>query len=118
MFIDGKSAGTTAEQGDSVKSKLLAIEKVAVGSHTVLVHCDGYEDKGYKINVTSRETTQLYARLKRIFTPDTVVDTTRGIVRGVLVERDPLGNITLETAPGVQQRILAPDVRKVSAIEK
>ena len=118
VFIDGKSAGTTAEQGDSVKSKLLAIEKVAVGSHTVLVHCDGYEDKGYKINVTSRETTQLYARLKRIFTPDTVVDTTRGIVRGVLVERDPLGNITLETAPGVQQRILAPDVRKVSAIEK
>ncbi len=118
VFIDGKSAGTTAEQGDSVKSKLLAIEKVAVGSHTVLVHCDGYEDKGYKINVTSRETTQLYARLKRIFTPDTVVDTTRGIVRGVLVEKDPLGNITLETAPGVQQRILAPDVRKVSAIEK
>ena len=55
---------------------------------------------------------------KRIFTPDTVVDTTRGIVRGVLVEKDPLGNITLETAPGVQQRILAPDVRKVSAIEK
>ena len=37
---------------------------------------------------------------------------------GVLVEKDPLGNITLETAPGVQQRILAPDVRKVSAIEK
>ena len=28
------------------------------------------EDKGYKINVTSRDTTQLYARLKRIFTPD------------------------------------------------
>lgn len=118
VFIDGRSAGTTAGQGDSTKSKLLAVEKVAVGSHTVLVHCDGYEDKGYKVNVASRETTQLYARLKRIFTPDTVVDTTRGIVRGVLVDKDPLGNITLETAPGVQQRILAADVRKVSALEK
>ncbi len=118
ISIDGRAVGITAEQGDSNKSKLFAIEKVAVGAHTVLVHCDGYEDKGYKINVTSRDTTQLYARLKRIFTPDIIVDTTRGIVRGVLVERDPLGNITLETAPGVQQRILSSDVRKITPITK
>jgi hypothetical protein len=118
ISVDGRAVGTTAAQGDSNKSKLLAVERVAVGAHTVLVHCDGYEDRGYKINVASRETTQLYARLKRIFTPDTLLDTTRGIVRGVLVERDPLGNITLETAPGVQQRVMAADIRKISAIDR
>lgn len=119
ISIDGRAVGTTVEQGgDANKSKLLAVEKVTVGSHTVLVHCHGYADKAYKINVNSRETTQLYARLQRIFMPDTIVDTTRGVVKGVLVNKDPLGNLIIETAPGVQQTIPQADIRKVAPIEK
>ena len=119
ITVDGRSVGTTESQGgDAQKSKLLAVEKVSVGAHTVLVHCHGYQDRAFKINVKSRDTTQLYARLTRIFQPDTLVDTTRGIMKGVLVNKDLLGNITLETAPGVQQLIQAGDIRKVAPIEK
>ena len=119
IMLDGRAAGTTESQGGAAtKSKVLSVEKVAVGSHTILVHCPGYKDRAYKLNVASRETTQLFARLARNFQPDTVVDTVRGIVKGLLVGKDPLGNITLETAPGVQQFIPAADVRKVAPIEK
>lgn len=119
VTIDGRSAGITEEQGGDVnKSKVLAIEKVSVGTHTVVVHCPGYQDRAYKLTVTPRETTQHYARLTRIFLPDTLVDTANGIVKGVLVDKDPLGNITLETAPGVQRLIPAADVRKISPLEK
>lgn len=119
ITLDGRSVGTTESQGgDAMKSKLLAVEKVGVGPHTVVVHCNGYQDRAFKINVKSRDTTQLYARMTRIFKPDTLVDTTRGIMKGVLVNKDLLGNITLETAPGVQQLIQSSDIRKVAPIEK
>ncbi len=119
IVVDGRSVGTTVSQGgDATKSKLLPVEKVSVGSHTVLVHCNGYQDKAFKIVVKSRETTQLYAKLVRLFQPDTIVETTRGVVRGVLVNKDPLGNISIETAPGVQQLIPAADIRKMAPIEK
>jgi len=119
ISVDGRAVGTTKDQGgDANKSKLLPIENISVGYHTVLVHCHGYQDKAFKIEVKSRETFQLYARLTRIFTPDTIVDTTRGIVKGVLVNKDPLGNLVIETAPGVQQTIPASDIRKVTTIEQ
>ncbi len=119
ILLDGHGAGTTESQGgDATKSKLLAIENVEVGSHTVLVRCNGYQDRAFKINVTSRETTQLYANLKRIFMPDTKVDTVHGEVQGVIVGQDPLGNVTLETSPGVQRLIPAADIRKVTPISK
>ena len=118
VLVDGRAAGTTEAQGDAPKSKLLAIENVSAGSHTVLVRCDGHQDRAFKINVQSRETTQLFARLTRVFTPNILLNTSRGPVRGVLVERDLLGNVTVETAPGVRQFVPVGDIRKISMIEK
>ena len=53
-----------------------------------------------------------------MFTPNILLNTSRGPVRGVLVDRDLLGNVTVETAPGVRQFVPVGDIRKISMIEK
>ena len=55
-----------------------------------------------------------------MFTPDTEVITTwnRDGIRGVLVGKDYLGNLTIETSPGISTTIKAEDIRSVKPLMK
>ena len=46
------------------------------------------------------------------------METIRGVHRGVLVEKDFLGNITLEVSPGVQQTFRKEEIRKVTSLAR
>lgn len=119
ISVDGRTVGTTVPQGgDKPTSKILTCEKITAGEHAVLVQCNGYADRSYKVMVKPRETFQLSAKLKRVFTPDIEVETSRGIVKGVLMDKDPRGNLTVETTPGVTQFIPAEEIRRMSSIQK
>ena len=66
----------------------------------------------------AKETGRLFVRLVRVFQADTEVETIRGVHRGVLVEKDFLGNITLEVSPGVQQTFRKEEIRKVTSLAR
>ncbi len=118
ISLDGKGVGTTRSQGDASRSQILALENIPAGEHSVLAHLDGYLDVSRRVTVKSQDTAKLFFRLSRIFTPDTEIETSRGIYRGVLTNKDFFGNLTLETSPGVEQTFKADDIRKVKPIQK
>jgi hypothetical protein len=86
------------------------------GEHSLLLRLDGYKEVQRKIAVKAEGTTPLFVSLKRIFSPDTEVETIRGVYKGVLISNDPLG-LTLETAPGISQRIPQGDIRKINTLK-
>ena len=117
VFIDGKSVGITRSQGGTEKrSKVMTVEKIMSGEHSLLLRLDGYKEVQRKIAVKAEGTTPLFVSLKRIFSPDTEVETIRGVYKGVLISNDPLG-LTLETAPGISQRIPQGDIRKINTLK-
>lgn len=119
VFIDGKAVGTTRSGGgDAVRSQILSLESVPAGEHSVVVRMAGFQDISRTVVVKSRDTGKLFFKLHRIFTPDTEVETIRGIHKGVLVEKDFAGNVTLETSPGVHQTFRQEDIRKVTPLGK
>ena len=118
ILVDGKAVGTTKAQGDAPRSQILAIENIAAGEHSVMAHLDGYQDVARKISIKPNGTGQLFLSLRRVFTPDTEIETIRGIYRGVFVKKDFFGAITIETSPGVEQTFKAEDIRKMTPITK
>ena len=118
ILVVGKAVGTTTAQGDAPRSQILAIENIAAGEHSVMAHLDGYQDVARKISIKPNGTGQLFLSLKRVFTPDTEIETIRGIYRGVFVKKDFFGAITIETSPGVEQTFKAEDIRKMTPISK
>ena len=111
--------GTTRSLGgDATRSQILALEGLAAGEHAVHVRLDGYQDASRRVVVKAKETGRLFVRLVRVFQADTEVETIRGVHRGVLVEKDFLGNITLEVSPGVQQTFRKEEIRKVTSLAR
>ena len=117
VSIDGKVAGTTRIMSGGSRSQILAVENVPAGDHSVLVHLDGYQDTSRKILVKAKDTSKITVKLPRIFQVDTELETISGIHRGVLVETDFLGNVTIEVSPGVQQTFRKEDIRKVKSLK-
>ena len=105
-------------QGDAPRSQILTLENIAAGEHSVMARLDGYQDVARKITIKANGTGQLFLSLPRVFTPDTEIETIRGIYRGVLVKKDFFGAITIETSPGVEQTFKPEDIRKVTPISK
>ena len=119
ISVDGKAVGTTRSPGgDATRSQILALEGLAAGEHAVHVRLDGYQDASRRVVVKAKETGRLFVRLVRVFQADTEVETIRGVHRGVLVEKDFLGNITLEVSPGVQQTFRKEEIRKVTSLAR
>ncbi|MBR1588437.1 MAG: PEGA domain-containing protein [Kiritimatiellae bacterium] len=118
ILVDGKAVGTTKALGDASRSQILALENVAAGEHSVMARLDGYQDVARKITIKANGTGQLFLSLPRVFTPDTEIETIRGIYRGVLVKKDFFGAITIETSPGVEQTFKPDDIRKVTPISR
>jgi hypothetical protein len=117
VFVDGKSVGFTRSQGGAERrSKVLAVEKIMSGEHSLLLRLDGYKEVQRKIAVKAEGTTPVFIRLKRIFSPDTEVETIRGVYKGVLISNDATG-LTIETALGISQTIPQSDIRKIRTLK-
>ena len=118
ILLDGKAVGSTKPQGDAPRSQILALENIPAGEHSVMVHLNGYQDAARKITIKANGTEQAYFTLSRIFTPDTEIETIRGVYRGVFVKKDFFGAITLEMSPGVEQTFKSEDIRKMRTLAK
>ena len=118
ILVDGRAVGSTKAQGDAARSQILALENIAAGEHSVMARLDGYQDVARKVTLKANGTGQIFLSLPRVFTPDTEIETIRGIYRGVLVKKDFFGAITIETSPGVEQTFKSEDIRKVTPISK
>ena len=117
IFVDGKAVGSTRSGGDAaLRSQILALESIPAGEHSVVARLSGYQDVSRTLTVKAKDTGRLFLKLHRIFTPDTEIETIRGIHKGVLVEKDFAGNVTLETSPGVHQTFRQEDIRKVTTL--
>lgn len=118
ILVDGRAVGSTRAQGDARRSQILALENIAAGEHSVMAHLDGYQDVARKVVIKPNGTGQVFLALPRIFTPDTEIETIRGVYRGVFVRKDFFGSITIETSPGVEQTFKPDDIRKVKTLAK
>jgi hypothetical protein len=52
----------------------------------------------------------MHQKLQKRFIPDIEVRTKVDVIRGVLLEVDPVGNVKLETRPGITRTIPAAEV--------
>ncbi len=110
ISIDGRVAGTTKVRPGAKRSDVLLLNDVPAGEHSLVAHLDGYQDVTKKVNVEPKKPLDLTIRMPRVFAPDTEVETTHGVYRGVLVTSSPEG-LTLEIRPGILQTIPHGDVR-------
>ena len=123
ILLDGKAVGTTsAHRGkkadlSGVKSDVLYIRDVDAGEHQLVAHLRGYADAKRKVVVEAKKGVQFAPRLKRIFIPDTEIETVSGTYRGVLMESDNPNTYRLEVKEGITQDFRKADVRNIKTLE-
>lgn len=118
VFVDGHVVGTTKSSNpDAAKSDVLTVPNLAEGEHTVIVRKDGFGEVVRHPAVAARKTVAISVSLKKLFIPNVEVETTTGVVRGVLVENTPSA-VTIEVTPGVSRFFPRADVRRVELIDK
>ena len=123
ILLDGKAVGTTsAHRGkkadlSNVKSDVLYIRDIDAGEHQLTAHLRGYADTKRKLMVTAKQGAQFSVRLKRIFIPDTEIETVTGTYRGVLMESDNPDTYRLEVKEGITQDFRKADVRNIKTLE-
>jgi hypothetical protein len=112
VLVSGKDSGVTTsdpEETDRV-SKPLRIELLKAGEHKLTLTRKGFYDKNLVVVIKKEQTVTLHQKLVRRFIPNYEVKTRSGVERGVLVERDVLGNIRLEVRPGILKTIAADQI--------
>ena len=123
IMIDGKAAGTTsAHRGkkadlSGVKSDVLFIRDVSAGEYQLLARLSGYAEAKGVIEVEANKATKLNLRLKRIFIPDTEIETVSGTYRGVLMDSRNPDTYRLEVKEGNMQDFRKVEVRAIRTIE-
>ena len=123
ILLDGKVAGTTsAHRGkkadlSGVKSDVLFIRDIDAGEYQLLARLRGYAEAKGKVKIEAKKATKLNLRLKRIFIPDTEIETVSGTYRGVLVDSNNPDTYRLEVKEGIMQDFRKADVRTIKTIE-
>ena len=123
ILLDGKAVGTTsAHRGkkadlSGVKSDVLYLRDIDAGEHQIVAHLRGYADAKRKLTVEAKKGVQFTPRLKRIFIPDTEIETVNGTYRGVLMESDNPETYRLEVKEGITQDFRKVDVRNIKTLE-
>ncbi len=77
----------------------------------------GYADAKRKVTVEAKKGSQFSPRLKRIFIPDTEIETVNGTYRGVLMESDNPDTYRLEVKEGITQDFRKADVRNIKTLQ-
>ena len=123
ILLDGKAVGTTtAHRGkkadlSGVKSDVLYLRDIDAGEHQLVAHMRGYADAKRKVTVEAKKGSQFSPRLKRIFIPDTEIETVNGTYRGVLMESDNPDTYRLEVKEGITQDFRKADVRNIKTLQ-
>ena len=123
ILMDGKVVGTTsAHRGkkadlSGVKSDVLFIRDINAGEYQLLARLRGYAEAKGKVKIEAKKATKLNLRLKRIFIPDTEIETVSGTYRGVLVDSNNPETYRLEVKEGIMQDFRKADVRTIKTIE-
>ena len=120
ITVDGHAAGTTKPIAGSAKSAVLAVEKVAAGDRSVVASAPGCQDVARKVKVPPKGTASVTFVLKRLFVPDTEIETIQGTTRrGVLIgDGKEVDGVHLEVSPGVEQVFPHDQVRKLRQLPR
>jgi hypothetical protein len=112
VYVDGKDSGTTtAKAGETDRvSDALHVEFVPIGTRRIKLTKKGFFSKEVPVVVERDRTATVHQSLKRRFIPNCEVRTTEDVIRGVLIEVDPQGNVKLEVRPGIMRTVEARDV--------
>ena len=120
VSVDGKAVGTTRAIAGSTKSAVLTVEKVSAGDRSVVVSALGCQDVARKVKVPPKGTASVTILLKRLFVPDTEIETIQGTTRrGVLIgDGKDLDGVHLEVSPGVEQVFPHDQIRKLRQLSR
>ncbi len=118
VMVDGRSFGTTsAKTATATKSDVFTVDKIEAGEHTVTVNLQGYREASRKVMVEAKKSVQTQFRLKRMFVPDTEIDTATGTYKGVLITPSPPDVVRLEVREGITQDFRRENIRGIRPIE-
>ena len=123
ILLDGKVVGSTsAHRGkkadlSDVKSDVLFVRDIDAGEYQLLAKMRGYAETKGKVKIDAKKATKINLRLKRIFIPDTEIETVMGTYRGVLVDSDNPDTYRLEVKEGIMQDFRKADVRTIKSLE-
>lgn len=123
IVFDGKAVGlTSAHRGKKadltgVKSDTFYLRDVAAGEHELVAQLRGYLDARRKVTVRAKQGVKIAMPLKRVFIPDTEIETVNGVYRGVLMDSDNPATYRLEVKEGITQDFRKSDVRSIRTIE-
>lgn len=123
ILLDGKAVGTTsAHRGkkadlSGVKSDVLYLRDIEAGEHEIVAHMRGYADAKRKLTIEAKKGAQFSPRLKRVFIPDTEIETVNGSYRGVLMDSDNPDTYRLEVKEGITQDFRKADVRTIKSLD-
>lgn len=123
ILLDGKAVGnTSAHRGkkadlSGVKSDVLFVRDINAGEYQLLARLRGYAETKGKVKIEAKKATKINLRLKRIFIPDTEIETVTGTYRGVLVDSDNPDTYRLEVKEGIMQDFRKADVRTIKSLE-
>jgi hypothetical protein len=112
VFLDGENKGVTVAKANATDniSETLRVDLVTIGAHNVQITKPGYFDVKFAIEIEKDKTVTMHQKLQKRFIPDIEVRTKVDVIRGVLLEVDPVGNVKLETRPGITRTIPAAEV--------
>ena len=114
VSLDDRVVGTT-RYGES---RILTIENVEAGEHTVKVFLDGYLPQSRTVNVGAKETKQLPFTLRRDTTADTEVELIDGSRVSGLLKREDEEYVVLEIKSGMERPIPRANIRKMTSLRK
>ena len=123
ILLDGKAVGTTsAHRGkkadlSGVKSDVLYLRDIEAGEHEIVAHMRGYADFKRKLKIEAKKGVQFAPKLKRVFIPDTEIETVNGTYRGVLMDSDNPDTYRLEVKEGIAQDFRKADVRTIKTLD-
>ena len=120
ITLDGKAVGTTRMVPGASKSAVLAIENVSAGERSVVASAIGCQDVARKVKIPPKGTASVTIALKRLFVPDTEIETIQGTTRrGVLMgDGKELDGVHLEVSPGVEQVFPHDTIRKLRQLPR
>ena len=115
--LDGRVVGVTSTSDPGREfSDPLTIDSLMEGEHDLKVRLDGYEQVVRHPFIRNSKTSQHSVRLKRVFTPDTELETIRGVKLGVLVEMRT-DYVVMEVREGIIQSFPRSEVRKITPLK-
>ncbi len=116
VVVDGRLRGRTTAGSEAAKfSDCMVVGGLEAGVHTLRLSCHGHAELTKEFKVEAKRATALDLRMKRVFTPDVVIDTASVKIKGEFVGEDS-STITVETSPGVQRTFKKSDVRIIPIV--